>query len=459
MKIKRFTASNMQAGLKMISEALGPEAVILSNKRMGSGLEIVAGVDEQDYEQYAAEHESEVQSDVKHTTESGIIKAQASQSLDADTMAQLLDGMAGKNKQLFTSARDEPPVNMAPSAQENINRVMERPTHQRAQYTQSFAASPSPKVQGDSAPISKKDSEAFDVIRQEIDSLKSLLKEQTEQLSVPVGQVNPQYERLESRLQTLGFTRSVVNKLMAHYDREDSLESNWRRLMGRLSSAIPAPLYEPTANGGVFAVNGPTGAGKTTTIAKLAAHAVKDFGQENVALISLDWFQVGGQDILKSVSSILNVEFHALTEGDSLGDKLTELKAKKIVFIDTSGSKEAMAYWNALISKERLSRVIQTMMVIPATMQPAALSQFIQNYTNVNFDSVILTKLDESASFGGVLEPVLKHRWPIWYCSDGQNIPQDIEMCEVKPLVQRLVSSLNGRHSSSSAAEMALKVG
>lgn len=448
MKIKRFTATNMQAGLKMISEALGPEAVILSNKRMGSGLEIVAGVDEQDYQQFAAELETETVSEVKQTTASGIIKAGSSVPLDVDTMAQLLGTMSNKNQQAFsavsTSTQPKAEPKQAP-----------RTSAQAAQLAESVPSQAARQERPTRTATSNDDLKAFQMIRQEIDGLKDLLKEQTEHLKQPIGHASPQYERLEARLQAMGFTHSVIGKLMAHHDREDSLDNNWRKLMGRLSSAIPAPLYEPTANGGVFAVNGPTGAGKTTTIAKLAAHAVKDFGMDSVAIISLDWFQVGGQDILKSVAQILNVDFFALSEGQSLAAKLSTLAAKKIVFIDTSGSQEAMRYWNKLVSQEQLSREIQTMLVIPATMHPSALSQFIQNYTTAQFDSVILTKLDESASFGGVLEPVLKHRWPIWYCTDGQSIPQDIEMCEVKPLVQRLVKSLHGEKTTLRAAASA----
>jgi flagellar biosynthesis protein FlhF len=247
---------------------------------------------------------------------------------------------------------------------------------------------------------------------------------------------------LESRLQTLGFSAGFVRKILLHYDREDSIDTNWRKVMNRFSSALPTPLYEPLSSGGVYALTGPTGAGKTTTIAKLAAHAVKDFGLDSVAIVSLDWFQVGGQEILRSVSEILDVEFHALSEKDSLAETLKGLKHKRLVLIDTSGSSEAMAHWNQILQQPSLTNLIQPVLVLPATMTPAAVSQFVQQHVSKAFSGVVLSKVDESACFGGLLEPVMKHRWPLWYCTNGQNIPQDIELADARAITKRLVGSL-----------------
>lgn len=447
MKIKRFTAPTMTAGMKLIGEALGPEAVILSNKKIQGGLEIVAGVDESEYERFVAAQAAMPPSTQQAAAlESDIIKANPGREpqLDVNTMQHLLSSLSEKAHSAFSEVGGR---SLTASTNRHVASAPRTPKAKRPAQVMKEAwydgeeptAFPKqPKAPADAAV----DEQTLKMIRDEIIGLKALLKEQTEQLREPMPAVTPQYERLEARLIALGFTSSVVRKLMAQYDKDDSVDQNWRKIMGRLASAIPAPLYDPIAMGGVFALNGPTGAGKTTTIAKLAAHAVKDFGAEQVAIVSLDWYQVGGQDILKSVAHILGIEFHALSEEDSLLAKLKRLDDKKIVFIDTSGSQEAMLQWNRLMGQSSLNRLIQTLLVLPATMHPAATSQFIQHYTEAKFDAVILTKLDESSAFGGVLEPVLKHRWPVWYCTDGQNIPRDIELCQVKPLVQRLVRSL-----------------
>lgn len=444
MKIKRFTAANMQAGLKTIGETLGPEAVILSNRRLDSGLEIVAGVDESEYELYMATKPAAEPS-------SDIIKAEGSSArpLDKNTIQQLFSAMSDKNKQAFSGASGK-------TVTDSRRSVPPKPELETLINPTPNAKPESHGISPHREPQNNPNQQVVDMLRQEIDGLKDLLKEQTEQLKMPVEQapITPQYERLESRLQTLGFSAGFIRKILLHYDREDSIDTNWRKVMNRFSSALPTPLYEPLSTGGVFALTGPTGAGKTTTIAKLAAHAVKDFGVDSVAVISLDWFQVGGQEILRSVTDILDIEFYALTEKDSLVQTLKRLNHKRLVLIDTSGSSEAMSHWNQLMQQQALSNLIHPLLVLPATMTPAAISQFVQQHTSKAFTGVVLSKVDESACFGGVLEPVMKHRWPLWYCTNGQNIPQDIEMADARVITKRLVSTLRTQNAELAKASL-----
>lgn len=438
MKIKRFTAANMQAGLKTIGETLGPEAVILSNRRLANGLEIVAGVDEEEYEHFTATRPAPKAS-------SDIIKAnpQAASNLDQETMQHLFAAMADKNQQAFSEAGVKPKAQ--PSAPARASAPASKP--RSAEPVQ--ARPQQPEVETNRA--SQQD---FALLRREIDGLKDLLREQTEQLRMPAPQSNmsPQYERLEARLNALGFTQAVTKRLLGHFDREESIDVNWRQIMGRLASSLPVPLYEPLSSGGVFAFNGPTGAGKTTTVAKLAAHAVKDHGAASVAVISLDWFQVGGQEILRSVTDILGVDFYPLTEQDSLSLMLKKVANKRLVLIDTSGSAEALEHWNKLISEGQVDRNVQSVLVMPATMHPAAINQFVQLNKNISSSAVILSKLDESPCFGSIMEPILKHRWPIWFCTTGQSIPQDIEVANAKKLIQRLIKGLQVEQAQTLAA-------
>lgn len=432
MKVKRFTVANMQVGLKTISETLGPEAVILSNRRLHDGLEIVAGVEEADYARFV---DSQPPQD---DSASDIIKAEPSthQPLDQETMQQLFSVMSDKNKRAFgqtsTEGRQAMPRSAEPPSRPQAKTPPVKATTVESLPDRDVKVSPSP------------DRQSFDLLRQEIDGLKALLKEQTEQLKEPSPTVDMsvQYERLEARLQTLGFSSSFTRKLLTHYDRDESLDRNWRQLMARIATALPAPLYEPLSHGGTFALTGPTGAGKTTTIAKLAAHAVKKQGAESIAVISLDWFQVGGQEILKSVTDILGVDFYPLTEQDSLQNTLARLTGKSLVLIDTSGSAEALKHWRGQMTDTSLGNRIQSLLVLPATMTPSAVGQFVQQLNGPRFHGVVLSKVDESASFGGALEPVLRHRWPLWYITTGQNIPQDIELADGRQLTRRLVKGL-----------------
>ncbi|TCS39951.1 flagellar biosynthesis protein FlhF [Reinekea marinisedimentorum] len=435
MKIKRFTAGNMQAGLKTISETLGPEAVILSNRRLANGLEIVAGVDEAEYELF-------LESQPVDQQESDIIKAEPDQpapQLDSETMKQLFAAMSDKNTQAFEphATVKQPYLNTRITADvRSMTKAAVQAPKQPAKKPAPAAATPPVEQAAVQSDIS--------MLRREIDGLKDMLKAQAEQLREPavVTDISPQYERLEARLHTLGFSGRLTRKLLAQFDKEEAIETNWRKTMSRLASAIPTPIYEPFDNGGVFALTGPTGAGKSTTIAKLAAHAVRDHGAESVALVSLDWFQVGGQEILNSVADILGIEFHALTEHDSLQETLAQLSEKRLVLIDTSGSRPAIAHWNNLMEDTALRNQLRTLLVLPSNMHSASVNQFIGLHARKAFAAVVLSKLDESASFGSVIEPVLRNSWPVWFCTTGQNIPQDIEKADARALISRLLDAL-----------------
>lgn len=420
MKIKRFTAATMQAGLKTISGTLGPEAVILSNRRLASGLEIIAGVEEQEYERYRAS-----QPEAFEESQSDIIKANTAGEppLDKAAMTQLFSALSEKNKQAFKQASE--PVGLA--AKPKSTGAASGRLGQLATSSQQPSSGPS-----------------FELLRQEIDGLKSLLVaqgEQARQLSAPVA-ISPKYERLEARLLALGFSPSLTRKLLADYDKEQPFEQNWRTLLMRLAAAVPVSLYDPLAKGGVFTFHGPTGAGKTTTIAKLAAHAVKDYGADKVAVISLDWFQLGGQEALRSVCNILGIAFYPLSERDSLAEVLGQLASRRLVLVDTSGSSEALQQWNELMTQRQLAHQMRSLLVLPATLVPAAIAQFVAAQPGTDFTAAILTKLDESACFGGVLESAIKQRLPLWYCTDGQRIPQDIAPASANRLVKRLVTGL-----------------
>jgi flagellar biosynthesis protein FlhF len=456
MKIKRFTAANMQSGLKAISEVLGPEAVILSSRKLSNGLEIVAGVDEYEFALYQESlpevQDAPVTANARPAAPVAPTPAASLNSADPlnpQAMKDLFASMAGKNKQAFSQVTNQPQTEVA---HRRVN-LAERPMAQRARAAEPVAQ-PANAGWAAQAPAKAPAAAAadFKVLRREIDGLRELLQEQTEQLHTPLTAMSVQYERLEGRLKALGFGDILSAKLLRSYDREDLLEQNWRKILVRLTSALDSPLYEPLAEGGLFALTGPTGAGKTTTIAKLAAHCVKDHGADSVAVVSLDWFQVGGQEILRSVTNILGVEFHAMTEDDSLSAVLSQFASKRTVLIDTSGSAEALVHWNKLIRTEPLAPRIQTILVLPATMHLASVTRFIDQLPALSFNAVILSKLDESASFGGILEPVLKHRWPIWYVTTGQNIPQDIEPGDAQKLTKRLVQSLKSERKTLATA-------
>lgn len=449
MKIKRFVVPSMQVGLKQIGAALGPGAVILSNKKLANGLEIVAGVDEAELAEYEA-------SQPKAADPEGIIKASTdgsvSAKLDPASLQHLLEALAPQTRAAFAGTEASPaPVSAqrTEAAASALTRAEQAPARREpaVEVTETWEARAE-------APESRVASKAVDdkqwvrVMREEIDSLRQLLIQQTEHLQTPVAQaMSPQRERLEARLQTLGLSAPVQRSLLRQFDSEASLDINWRRVMGRLAAGMTAPVFDPVVQGGQVALCGPTGAGKTTTLAKLAARYVKHHGSAGIAIVSTDFFQMGAQDALANIARILGVHFVALADGQSLSEVLASLADRHLVLIDSSGSREALAHWREQVVDTGLDQRLQTAMVLPATAHTDGLKQFISGFPGRRIDGVVVTKLDEAPCFGGIFDAILRHRWPLWYTTDGQNIPGDIALGDAVSLVKRLVRGLNENNS------------
>ncbi|PTY36748.1 flagellar biosynthesis protein FlhF [Saccharospirillum sp. MSK14-1] len=441
MKVKRFVVASMQVGLKQVAEALGPEAVILSTRKLPEGTEIVAGVDEAEFARFEANRPAAPDPEA-------IIKAHPRQhdgqpKLDTESLKGLLENLAPHSRAAFGDLAPErpAPADTTESAPDSpLARAME--AQQRAELS---AQRPAPKTETQPTPLrAQSDEELMSLMRQEIDSLRQMLKQQTDFLQAPVmGAQTPQLEKLEGRLRALGLSESVQRSLLRHYDRDAALDANWRRLLARLASGLSVPVFDPLTEGGVVALCGPTGAGKTTTLAKLAARAVKRRGHDKVAVVSTDCYQLGAQDTLESVSQILGVDYRALGEDDSLAETLESLSHYHLVLVDTSGSADALRQWQAQVVDTGLDSRIQSVLVMPATANCESLNQFIQAFPSQHLAGAIITKLDEAPCFGSVFDSLLRHRWPLWYNTDGQRIPQDIDSVDPVRLVKRLARALD----------------
>lgn len=438
MKVKRFVVASMQVGLKQVAEALGPEAVILSTRKLPEGTEIVAGVDEAEFARFEANRPVAPDPDA-------IIKAHPRQhdgqpKLDTESLKGLLENLAPHSRAAFGELAPERSAPVTASLQQTPDSPLAR-----AMEAQQTAQRPASKSPAAATPLrAQSDAELMTLMRQEIDSLRQMLKQQSDYLQAPmIGSQTPQLEKLEGRLRALGLSDSVQRSLLRHYNRDAALDANWRRLLARLASGLSVPVFDPLTEGGVVALCGPTGAGKTTTLAKLAARAVKRRGHTKVAVVSTDCYQLGAQDTLASVSQILGVDYRALGEEDSLSATLEELAHYHLVLIDTGGSAEALQQWRSQVVDTGLEARIQSVLVMPATANSDSLNQFIQAFPNQHLAGAIITKLDEAPCFGSVFDSLLRYRWPLWYNTDGQRIPQDIDSVDPVRLVKRLARALD----------------
>ena len=188
-----------------------------------------------------------------------------------------------------------------------------------------------------------------------------------------------------------------------------------------------------SVNSGSIAVVGPTGAGKTTTIAKLAARWCMQHGVADLALVSTDSYRVGARDQLKTFARAIGVPLEAVNSGQELALALQRLRSKKLVLIDTAGTGprdfRLVEQLTALQSGAPRARVL---LALPAQGEAHALDEIVRAFARATPAACIITKVDEAASLGAVISAALRHRLQIAYLCDGQRIPADLHAAHKK---------------------------
>ncbi|MCC4595512.1 flagellar biosynthesis protein FlhF [Xanthomonas campestris pv. phormiicola] len=231
-----------------------------------------------------------------------------------------------------------------------------------------------------------------------------------------------------------GLTRDVVMQIPADLE----LHRGRGLMLGLLSKRLPIAPLDPIEEGGVIALIGPTGAGKTTTIAKLASRFLQRHAARDVALVTTDTIRVGGREQLHSYGRQLGIAVHEADSDAALQQLLERLRDYKLVLIDTAGMGQRDRALAAQLHWLRASRVVRSLLVLPANAHFSDLDEVVRRFAGADPQGVILTKLDETGRFGSALSVVADHRLPITWVTDGQRVPDDLHRANAASLVLRL---------------------
>ncbi|MNQ72716.1 Flagellar biosynthesis protein FlhF [compost metagenome] len=286
------------------------------------------------------------------------------------------------------------------------------------------------------------DQRMFESMRSELTGLRELLEVQLGSLAWnQVQGSQPHQANLWRRLQRIGLSGPLSHELLQLTADIDDPRHGWRMLLAHLARKISTPEIEPLEEGGVIAMVGPAGMGKTTTLAKLAARYVLKYGAQNLALVSMDSFRIGAQEQLKTLGRILNVSVTHVDPGQSLVQALEPLLRKRVVLIDTAGLQASdPALRMQLESLAGRGIKSRNYLVLATTSQKQVLTAAYHSYKRCGLSGCILTKLDETASLGEVLSLAISHELPVAYLTDGPRIPDDLHLPRRHQLVSRAVS-------------------
>lgn len=274
-----------------------------------------------------------------------------------------------------------------------------------------------------------------ETVMHELSALRGLMEEQFAGLLWNQRQRrSPAAGALSKRLFAAGFSAQLVQQVVEHLPEgaDSSLDAALEWTQTTLAANLPVLESEDALmeRGGVFALMGPTGVGKTTTTAKLAARCVMRFGASKVALLTTDSYRIGGHEQLRIYGRILGVPVHAVKDTGDLQLALTELRNKHVVLIDTIGmSQRDRAVPEQIAMLHGTDLPVQRLLLLNATNHGDTLNEVVRAYSATDQPALagcILTKLDEATQLGGALDTVIRNQLPVHYVSTGQKVPENL---------------------------------
>lgn len=483
MSVKKFVAPDMRQALKLVRDQMGPDAVILSNRKVASGVEITAAMD---YDDVLEKHKQKQRRDARlpdfadEKTAASVPVVQTERLIkpvperqDRDTQRNVRAVVATRGEAAARGDRDlndalvnrsEHLANLrgaqlaavkasverkmqekAPEPQWDENELemvspaetaeRKHETQLRRQFREKFETQDTRLAFENEAAATQ--ARELSAMRSELNKLRALLDTRFAHVAwSDYSNRHPVEASVYRQLHRMGISASICRRLVDSMPTVTNVREGLRAAMQRLHKELN--IYEPDVRetGGVIALLGPAGVGKTTSISKIAAAYAMRHGIDEVALITTDSYRIAGHEQLKTLGKILRVPMRVVTDQHPLEQVLEQLSNKKLVLIDTAGlSNRDQDFDEQMKILERLPVSVTRWLVLASTSQKRILEKAVEDYQTLRLDGCILTKLDECASLGEALSVVVDAQLPVAYTTDGQNIPDDIERPRVADLL------------------------
>lgn len=290
-------------------------------------------------------------------------------------------------------------------------------------------------------------------IKSELGRLRNMFEGELSQLSWrELNDKQPNRLAIQNRLESAGLSFYVSNKIAEKVMPCNDLDQAWKNSLKMSARLTQFTEKNPIEEGGVIALLGSTGIGKTTTAAKIAAQFAERHGTNNVALISADNSRIGGKEQLLSFGTSMGIPVQFVSNNRELHTTLTSLTHKKLIIIDTAGVNQRSLDISRLLNalKQKVKR-IDNYLVLSATAQEAVNNEVIEAFSQVNPTGAIITRCDECSKLGPVMSSLIRHQLPLAYISNGSKVPDDLMRADDKYLIANLVK--NYRESLKSPSE------
>lgn len=496
MKIKRFVAPDMRTVLRMVREEQGADAVILSNRPVPGGIEVVAATD---YDEQLAQDalksllpqkpatalDQSREADIGLPAQlagalraaapppalderpalipEALVKAIAAKAAASEATAPVASGKRADFSAFLAEAKER--IARTTSSEVPVPEAARpAPVPSPARAPAASFMDPEPAVAPSSAALDAQaratDREAEAVARRSApravrispwDEDPSLLQVRAELVEMR-EMMEREMQRMTGERLRGSPARAFALDALASYGCEDALarevaakipaEADPARarglMLGQLAHLLPVAHFDPLRTPGVVALVGPTGAGKTTTLAKLAARYAAEHGPRDVALITTDTQRPGGREQLHAYGRQFGLTVVEAGSEEALHEALHRLRDYPLVLVDTAGHGQRDRAMVGQLNWLRHAGKVRTMLVMPANAHSADLDEVIRRFGFVAPEAAILTKLDETGRLGAALSVLVRHQLPLAYTTDGQHVPDDLATAEASRLVLKL---------------------
>ncbi|MGB3725107.1 MAG: flagellar biosynthesis protein FlhF [Glaciecola sp.] len=480
MKIRRFFGKDMREALKQVKDELGGDAVIMSNKKVANGVELIAAVDPQEssvptaavtseqtqHTQAAGAHSQSASAHSQSTPQTSVNKTKPTPNLreiigdsGPDSLQALLEQQMQTQNNTVNNPQTRPSEMNARqhstshhstaeqsnplhySQQPNYGAAVEPRADDRIFRSPAFVEpteqepvpEPNNQAAGIQPPPSVLEPEQLDSIKAELESIKNVLQFQVSELADErKKRNNPVHHYLHEQIMKMGISADLARQFVEFLPSQVDEKQGWKYILNLLSNRLHVGGNDILNQSGVVALVGPTGTGKTTTLAKLAAKYAQKYGAEQVALVTIDTYRIAAFEQLATYGKIIGCAVKKAHNSQELNDVLYQLRNKKLVLIDTAGFSQRDSRLIEQLSdyESQVSVNIRKYLVLPAGAQYQVLKQTVRAYRQTNIKGCIFTKLDECYSLGEALSVMIENDLSLSYVTDGQRVPEDIKLAD-----------------------------
>ena len=462
MNVRRYFAQTAREALRLLKDELGADAIVLSNRAMDGGVEILA---------LPADAVGALQRPpVPHRTAPVRAATPPAALKSADTAPPRAQGYDAEDdfrvslsraaaRQGYAAPRDAvaqpkpfvPPRVEAQAAPRRVEHALFGATAERTPPAPERvdraprASEPAPHHKVEDEARIRILQESNDKLMAEMAGIRNMLERQLAGFAWgESSRAAPARSRLIAELLEAGFSAQLSRRISEEVPADAPVEevrALAKSLINRQLRALSSDA-DIIDRGGVYALVGPTGVGKTTTTAKLAARCVVRHGADKLALITTDGYRIGAHEQLRIYGRILGVPVFVVRDAADLRQTLAELSGRHMVLIDTVG----MGQRDRMVAEQAAMLLgageVRRLLLLNATSRGDTLDDVVRAYEGPELAGCIFTKVDEAVSLAPALDVAIRHQLELFYVGNGQRVPEDLHLPNRAYLLHRALKEL-----------------